>query len=77
MRLLVKCGLDPAAANAAVAGVSTEAEAAAAVERAMTGSAPEYTSQDGFLSVDGEWARYGPVQVEVHQGLARVFKIPR
>lgn len=77
-RLLVKAlGWGEAAAATAVAAAADEAEAGAAIERAVAGGAgagaTPYSDEPGFISVDGEWAHYGDVQVQVLPGRARVY----
>ena len=68
--------------TAAVAAARTEGEAGRAIElasaAALTNSedgTPQlrYGKEEGFISVDGEWAHYGPLQVEILPAAARVF----
>ena len=68
-------GVGAAEAEAAMAGVGSEREADRVIEVAATGES-RYSDEDGFISVDGEWARYGPLQVDVRRGLGRVFFSP-
>ena len=56
-------------------GVGSEREADRVIEVAATGES-RYSDEEGFISVDGEWARYGPLQVDVRRGLGRVFFSP-
>lgn len=58
-----------------MAGVGSEREADRVIEVAATGES-RYSDEEGFISVDGEWARYGPLQVDVRRGLGRVFFSP-
>ncbi len=53
------------------AGVTTEGDVDRVIELAATGETV-YSDQQGFISVDGEWAKYGPVQVDVGRS-GRVF----
>jgi hypothetical protein len=46
------------------------------IELAATGKTL-YSEQAGFISVDGEWAKYGDTQVDVHPGMGRVFFSPK
>ena len=68
-------GVGAAEAEAAMAGVGSEREADRVIEVAATGES-RYSDEEGFISVDGEWARYGPLQVDVRRGLGRVFFSP-
>jgi diacylglycerol kinase family enzyme len=58
------------------AGVSTEGDVDRVIELAATGKTL-YSEQAGFISVDGEWAKYGDTQVDVHPGMGRVFFSPK
>jgi hypothetical protein len=53
------------------AGVTKEADVDRVIELAATGETV-YSDQEGFISVDGEWAKYGRVQVDVGR-TGRVF----
>ena len=56
----------------AAAGATSEHDGGVAIERAVTGRA-KYSAENGFLSIDGEWARYGAVQVEIIPQAGRVW----
>ena len=59
-------------AEAAMVGVRTEVEVDRVIELVATGES-KYADEMGFISVDGEWAKYGDVQVDVLPGKGRVF----
>ena len=68
-------GVSTDEAAAAMADVRTEGDVDRVIELAVTGST-RYSDEKGFISVDGEWAQYGPLQVDVLRGKGRVFFSP-